>query len=119
MFDHCGTILVCVTPAFILLKYLLFADHKGVQESPVFDLLIIVRGVSAMKVPRTLQNASSVSLGAMDSLVPGMIAIDRRWIYIYMGEHNGLLIGLFNDYTANNQSLNCSTYLVVGINCIS
>jgi hypothetical protein len=83
MFDHCGTILVCVTPAFILLKYLLFADHKGVQESPVFDLLIIVRGVSAMKVPRTLQNSSSVSLGAMDSPVPGMIAIDRRWIYIY------------------------------------
>lgn len=38
MFDHCGTILVCVMPAFILLKYLLFADHKGVQESPVFDI---------------------------------------------------------------------------------
>lgn len=38
MFNHCGTILVFVAPAFILIKYFLFADHKGVQESPVFDV---------------------------------------------------------------------------------
>lgn len=47
-----------------------------------------------------------------------MIEVD-----IYTREHIGLLIGLVNEYSANNLStpaiLNCSAYLVVGINCIS
>jgi hypothetical protein len=79
MFDRWATILVCILPAFILLKYLLFADHKGVQESPVFDFTYhCARCGSAMKVPRMLQDASSVSVGVMNNSVPGMIAMDRR-----------------------------------------
>lgn len=57
---HCGTILVCVVPVFILLKYLLFADHKGVEESLVLMLLIIARGGCCYEVPRTLQDALPV-----------------------------------------------------------
>lgn len=55
--------------------------------------------------------------------IPYLVWVRLIEVDIYTREHIGLLIGLVNEYSANNLStpaiLNCSAYLVVGINCIS